>query len=295
MHILNRLLEECSASDAPPKAKQYIVSLWLNFAIRLQLPQTLHMLGRTAEAASIFTRLGLTWSTVDASVDGQAFLGLTKARGVTEPSHCRWTAETIAWTTKLQYVLCTSCQEVVPDDILAALPSPDVLESYADIDHVSKSKGYQFHVRSGSGSLLLLAAEVCELLDRPADALLYLARALRVDERDPTTDMRPTTHARGHALRGRILAAQGKRAEAEKAFEKAVEVSRRTGLRLLELFALRDLKTHVLDHDGRSQDGIQRLKTLLGEMKGPPAELTKLLGEGLDADAILRGWTGDTV
>ena len=189
----------------------------------------------------------------------------------------------------MQYVLCTSCQEVVPDDILAALPSPDVLESYADIYHISKSKGYQFHVRSGSGSLLLLAAEVCELLDRPADALLYVARALRVDESDPTTDMRPTTYARGHALRGRVLAAQGKGVEAEKAFEEAVEVSHRTGLRLLEMFALRDLKTHVLDRDGRSREGIQRLKSLLAEMKGPPAELTKLLGKGLDADTILRG------
>ena len=66
-------------------------------------------------------------------------------------------------------------------------------------------------------------------------------------------------------------------------------MSHRTGLRLLEMFALRDLKTHILDADGRGEQGIQRLKVLLAEMKGPAAELTKLLGEGreLDAEAIL--------
>ena len=66
---------------------------------------------------------------------------------------------------------------------------------------------------------MLLAALVCEKVERPADALLYLEKALRVGENDPTTDMRPTTHAIGHALRGRMLAAQGKQVEAEAAFE----------------------------------------------------------------------------
>ena len=62
----------------------------------------------------------------------------------------------------------------------------------------------------------------------------------------------------------------------------------RTGLRLLEMFALRDLKKHVLDSDGRGEEGVRRLKAVLREMHGPPAELTKLLGEGLDAEEILR-------
>ena len=111
---------------------------------------------------------------------------------------------------------------------------------------------------------------------------------LRLRESDPTTDMRPITHAQGHALRGRMLAAQGKKQAAEAAFEEAIEVSHRTGLRLLEMFALRDLKKHVLDGDGRGEEGTRRLKAVLSEMEGPPAELTKLLGEGLDAEAILR-------
>jgi hypothetical protein len=115
-----------------------------------------------------------------------------------------------------------------------------------------------------------------------------VAKATRVDDADPTADMRPTTHAIGHALRGRILNSQGKTAEAEAAFEQAIEVSHRTGLRLYEMLALRDLKKHILDPDGRGHEGTRRLKAVLAEMKGPPAELTKLLGGDLDAEAILR-------
>ena len=54
------------------------------------------------------------------------------------------------------------------------------------------------------------------------------------------------------------------------------------------MFALRDLKKHVLDGDGRGEEGIRRLKAVLREMKGPPSELTKLLGDGMDAEEIMR-------
>jgi hypothetical protein len=129
---------------------------------------------------------------------------------------------------------------------------------------------------------------VCEKVERPADALAFLAKALRTADNDYTTDRRPTTHSEGHALRGRMLAAQGKKAEAEAAFEQAIDIAHRTGLRLFEMLALRDLKKHILDRDGRKAEGVQRLKGSLKGMKGPAAELTKLLGEGLDAEAILR-------
>ena len=66
---------------------------------------------------------------------------------------------------------------------------------------------------------------------------------------------------------------------------------RRGGCRavwLFEMFALRDLKKYILDADGRGDEGTRRLKAVLQKMKGPPAELTKLLGDGLDAEEILR-------
>ena len=112
------------------------------------------------------------------------------------------------------------------------------------------------------------------------------AKAINVDDTDPTTDRRPTTHAVAHALRGRALNSQGKAVEAEAAFEQAIEIAHRTGLRLYEAFALRDLKKCILDGDGRSEQGTQRLKAVLKDMKGPHTELTKLLG--LDVMAILH-------
>ena len=108
------------------------------------------------------------------------------------------------------------------------------------------------------------------------------------EEIDPTIDTRPTTITQGQALRGRVLAAQGKKAEAEAAFEEAVKTAHTCGLRLFEMFALRDLKKHILDGDGRGEEGLRRLRVVLQEMKGPAAELTKLLGDELDAEAILR-------
>lgn len=65
-------------------------------------------------------------------------------------------------------------------------------------------------------------------------------------------------------------------------------MSHRTGLRLLEMFALRDLKKCILDGDGRGEEGTKRLTEVLKEMKGPAAELTALLGGRLDAGSILR-------
>eukprot|EP01046_Picozoa_sp_COSAG06_P029309 COSAG06_NODE_2708_length_6408_cov_2.142970_1_plen_1860_part_00 len=253
------------------------------------LPFALMQLGRHGEAAKVMTDAGITWQTADARADAQAVadIGL-RERGSTAQGNPApmWCAEDLSWTLKLQYVLCTTWREVPVADVIAALPSPDLLASWQIVS--SHPYWQNLRLRSGSNNVVLLAALVCEKVERPADALLYLEKALRVGENDPTTDMRPTTHAIGHALRGRMLAAQGKKVEAEAAFEQAVEVSHRTGLRLLEMFALRDLKKCILDGDGRGEEGTKRLKAVLVEMKGLPAELTKLLGGGLSAEEILR-------
>ena len=255
----------------------------------MKLPNLLCIMGRAEEAAALLTQLGATWTKSDARADELAKTdsGL-RARGNTERGMLKgWSTEDLAWRLKLQYVLCTTWREVTPADVIAALPSPELLESY--ITNVHEKDGWSVHLRWDFVNLLLLAAEVCEKLEKPADALLYLEKVLRVsDGNDPTVDVRPTTHARGQALKGRMLIAQGKTVEAEVAFEKSVEISHRTGLRVYEMLALRDLKRSILDADGRSEEGTVRLKAVLREMKGPPAELTKLLGGGMDAEEILR-------
>ena len=57
---------------------------------------------------------------------------------------------------------------------------------------------------------------------------------------------------------------------------------------LLEMQALGDLKLSVLDKSGRGDEGTRRLKEVLQKMKGPAAELSKLLGDKLGAEETLR-------
>eukprot|EP01043_Picozoa_sp_COSAG02_P013690 COSAG02_NODE_552_length_20429_cov_28.014068_12_plen_630_part_00 len=268
---------------------EVIVRERLEYRVARHMGYVLWILGRQEDAAKLMTEIGITWATADVRVDALAVTShRVRERGtkVDDGGNTMTTAEEVAWTCKLSYVLCTSWREVPPADVVAALPSPDVLDSY--VTGVTKNSRRSQPKSLFVHNLLLMAAEVCEKLERPDDALLYVAKAMRVDDNDPDTDVRPTTHARGHALRGRMLATHGKQEEAEAAFERSIEISHRTGLRLFEMFTLRDLKKHVLDNDGRGEEGIRRLKGVLKEMKGPPAELTKLLGGGLDAEAILR-------
>ena len=252
------------------------------------LPLALMQLGRGVEAAELMTETGLTWSGADAKVDAFAKLNSRcRERGNGEAGkgpifEC---AEDLAWAIKLQYVLLTTWREVPPAEVIAALPSPEQLAAWMI---VSYKPGFHGRLRHGIGHPLLLAAMVCEKLERPADALQYLEQALRVDPEDPATDRRPTTQAQGLAIKGRVLAAQGEASQAEAAFEQAIEISRRCGLRLYGMFAVRDLNAHVLDGGGRGEEGLKRLRVVLEQMKGEPAELAKLLGGGLDAAQVLR-------
>ncbi len=173
-------------------------------------------------------------------------------------------------------------------EIAAALPAVDELASFTT--NCSLKPGMTWRGREGFGSVLLLAAEVCEKIGNPAQALTYITRTLRSSSSsngDSGCDLRPTVHTQGHALHGRVLASMDRLDEAEAAFEEAVDIAHRTGLRLYEMFAIRDLKVHVLDKRGRSAEGMRRLKCVLAEMIGPPTQLTRLLGEGLDAEQIL--------
>ena len=331
------------------------------------VPLALYTLGRDQDAADYMKGVGLTWETaesvaemvqsdVSASVLAVLRYGVRK-KGTTEGSpYMTWSEEDVVWSIKLQYVLVTTWREVPPADVVAALPSPEVLDSYCG--DISSIPGMQTRTRNGFASLTLLAALVCEKLEKPDDALLYVAKALRTEPRenfvkarvaaveaavaeiitnielvkkapepiqeqirgamqagapglrqlvkmtldspqttatagksdafkaeveqrllsagdfirvlqaqfsevelpegaadavkeeaqqqpifeteiDPSIDTRPTTITQGQALRGRALAAQGQTVEAEVAFEEAARVAHSSGLRLYELFAVR--------------------------------------------------------
>jgi hypothetical protein len=289
--ICSQLRARCEQSNSDDSEVARTVRSRLRFAVMHGLPLVLMTLGRAVEAGQLMREADLSWQTAAAQADEHAKDDYCmRDRGDTEPGK-NWIgrcAEEFEWSIKLQYILCTASHEVAPTDVLAALPSPGQLMAWCA---VASKPGLHYSLRQGLVNVLVLAAMVCEKLEQSADcrALSYLEQALRVDPDDPITDIRPTTQAQGYIIKGRVLAAQGKTAEAEAAFGLAVDVSHRTGLRLFEMLALKDLKAHVLDTDGRSDEGVQRLKAVLKEMKGPASELTKLLGEeGLDADTIMR-------
>ena len=276
--------EEIAGKDSSDNYSNRLTEGW----VMNDLPWTMYCLGRGADAAEIMTATGWVWSKIDAFVDIIAAEDSeVRGRGSTELSRqATWSAEQWSWTIRLAYVLCTSWREVPAAEIIAELPSPETLESYVTkVGAQPTPSGY----RLGFKSLPLMAALVCEKLEQHDDALAYAAVALRhTTEPSASTDMRPTTLSQAHALRGRILASKGAKEEAERSFSAAIDCAHTNGLRLLEMYAIRDLKKCVLDSDERSSEGIQRLKAVLTEMEGPPAELTKLLGGGLDAEAILK-------
>ena len=61
--------------------------------------------------------------------------------------------------------------------------------------------------------------------------------------------MRPSVHVRAHIIRGRILCrVGGRRQEAAASFESAANTANQYAYWLLELMALRDMKTYLVDN-----------------------------------------------
>ena len=71
-----------------------------------------------------------------------------------------------------------------------------------------------------------------------------------------------------HCVRGRVLAGKKQLEQATEAFEAAVKEAQTAGWRLLELFALRDLKLSVLDKNGQGDVGSARIGKVLKMLKG---------------------------
>ena len=88
--------------------------------------------------------------------------------------------------------------------------------------------------------------------------------------------------------------ALGKADEAETALEAALDcVESLSGYTLQRVLALRDLKVHVLDKDGRGKEGSARLEAAIHQMLGESpaaeqlAELAPALGDAIDLAAVL--------
>jgi hypothetical protein len=219
----------------------------------LWLPPVMLHLRREADVKALLEATEMTWVTADSWWDTwqpDSMVNKHRPRGSDEFGKYSDSIEGASWVTKLAYVLSTTWDEVDPAEVRASLPTPERLLHYIDTTNVSELHGMQSFT-----SLEVLAALVCETkLERPAMALAFADLALSHDARG-TPDVRPTTlvqvmtpapaavesplqsnplrlcplgscvsiglrglPAEASALRGRVLAQQGKQAQAEAAF-----------------------------------------------------------------------------
>ena len=123
-------LEQCgrmaSGLDGP---HALVFKQKLTLTAFFNLPWALHTLGRDAEACRLMTDIGITWAAADDRAKEHTPSEPQMRPFSEEPdAYYRFCSEDLAWSIKLQYVLCTSWREVPPADVIAALPSPDVLE-----------------------------------------------------------------------------------------------------------------------------------------------------------------------
>ena len=132
----------------------------------------------------------------------------------------------------------------------------------------------------------VLAALVCEKFGRLEDALTYVNV---IFDREPNRggDHKTTSHVSGLCLKGRVLAAQGRKEQAEAMIEAAIEKAEAFELNLMVALALRDLCCCVLTSGPRNRASRSRLGAVLRKLKGPADKLTALLGEGLDATQLM--------
>jgi hypothetical protein len=248
------------------------------------LPPLYLMLARQDELASILQMFGLTWGGADNWYDAfqpDGLTGLYRPRGSDEYGAHFGSVEAWSWLAKLAHVLSTASQDVDRAEVLASLPSPARLQEYIDTGPVS----FVQH-ETWCTSLPLLAAEVCEAkLEAPAEALAFADLALSRDTRGP--DVRPTTLIQAETLRARVLATQGRPREATAAFEAALELARRHGLRLLELRALLDHRRTILRPAGRAAEAAAPLPMLLQEMDACVAAAERVVAAASYHEAVV--------
>ena len=128
----------------------------------------------------------------------------------------------------------------------------------------------------GQYNVFFAMAAVCEKYEAYEQALPYLEAALSTDLTKAGTTL-PISRAQSSVLKGRVLAALGRTAEAGSVLDAAAEEARRYGIRLYEAFALRDLKLCVLNDMGHGDHGSRRLGAVSVSGTGRKILLPKLI------------------
>jgi tetratricopeptide (TPR) repeat protein len=149
------------------------------------------------------------------------------------------------------------------------------------------------HLLLEDSNQFVLAGKACEKLGLYEQALPYAEAAATCTDTTKGGCTVPATYYYGFHTKGRCLAALGKMAEAEAAFESSLASVVGLGLFLLEVLALADLKALVLDKDGRAAEGSSRLKVAIHTLMGKTAaadqlaELQDALGSGVSVSDVL--------
>ena len=235
---------------------------------------------RCEEMATLMAQVGLSYKAASATWDS-CKISWIRPRGDTTMNVYYTSTEHFTWQAQMCYVLMAKDPGVLSDEIIAGLPTvTEVILAVVCWDEMmpSLSLGNTFNV-------FCVLAAVCEKLGSYERALGYADAGLSPDLTKGGTPL-PISRAVLCTLRGRVLASLGRSAEAGEALEAAAEEAHKYGLFLYEAFALRDLKTMVLDAMGHGESGSRRLGAALRQLKSPAETLTSLMN-GLDAAELM--------
>eukprot|EP01052_Picozoa_sp_SAG31_P034448 SAG31_NODE_4028_length_3651_cov_36.316160_3_plen_751_part_00 len=225
---------------------------------------------------------GLTWDGTTEKID-RLETTLLRKKGDTTQNFYILTAELFEWLCKCGHVLITKTLRTSSVEILTSLPSVDDIIKYS----MTTDKCSVAHSSHGAWwNLFIFAASVCEKLHDHNRVLMYTEAAINPDLKKAGSQL-PSTLIVAQTMRGKALAALKRRAEAEQAFEAAVQQANTHGLRLLELIALANLKVLALDQLAHKDHVDRRLGATLRLLEGPHEELTPLIC-GLDASELMR-------
>ena len=176
---------------------------------------------------------GLTYTAADATLAGNSISWVRPLGDKTKNIHFNST-ESFIWHAKCAHVLVSSDVGVSRDTVLAEMPTVDeVIEYNMIFDNV----GMPHTTVSHAFNLFYALAAAAEKLQDYAKSLEYIDAALSTDVTRAGTQL-PVSRAVFGILRGRVLAAAGRTAEAREALEGARAGAERCGVWVVEALAL---------------------------------------------------------
>jgi hypothetical protein len=248
------------------------------------------MLGQHQMIVDVCNETGLTWGNGGNVASHMAdTLGFIRKKGDTEKALFFSSQEVLEFCFKAGYLLASKGEEVSKETVSKWLPSADQL-----ITWMSTLETGGCALAGFFSSPLTLAAFVCEMFGWPDRALEFLDKAC--PDREPGAYRKPspeecsamaisgmeykcTSQIHCVCLRGRVLASQGKMAEALVSFEAAISQAEFWRIDLGTALALRDMIAVTSAAASVARANKRRLGAVLRRLaaEATPAELDRFL------------------